>query len=93
MITARITDAILDILSELPPGKALDLETLSEQTNSNLPAIAVDYHTTREHCDWLLGRGYVAGQAHPLDPNRQLWSITTAGRSMAAAYDGAAPIL
>jgi len=86
MITAEISDAILDILAELPPGKALAHETLAEQTNVNLPKVAVDYAITTEHCNYLLNRGYVASQAHPLDPNKTLWSITTAGRAMAEQF-------
>jgi len=86
MITAKISDTILDILAELPPGKALDLPTLADQTNANLPKIAIDYHMVNAHCDWLLGRGYVASQAHPLDENKQLWSVTITGRVMAEQY-------
>jgi hypothetical protein len=86
MITAKISDTILDILTELPPGKALDLETLAIQTNANLPKIAIGYHLTNEHCNWLLNHGYVASQAHPLDPNKQLWSVTITGRVMAEQF-------
>lgn len=91
MITAKISDAILDILAEVPTGKGLDLATLADQVNVNLPKIAVDYHMTREHCDWLLNRGYVASQAHPLDPNKQVWSITIAGKCIAEQYNGDQP--
>jgi len=86
MITAKISDAILDILAELPPGKALGLTTLADYTNANLPKIAIDYHMVNAHCNWLLGRGFVASQAHPLDNNKQLWSITTTGRAMAEQF-------
>jgi hypothetical protein len=91
MITAKISDAILDILAEVPAGKGLNLATLADQVNAALPEIAVDYHMTREHCNWLLNKGYLASQAHPLSADQQMLSITIAGKCIAEQFDGDLP--
>lgn len=79
-----VSAAILKVLGQCGPGRALRLDPLATYANAHLPAYA-DRNSVQEHLNDLERRGFVRKEASPLSPNVFSYSITAAGAAVAAA--------
>ncbi len=79
-----VSTAILKVLSECGPQRALRLDPLTTYANAHLPAYA-DRNAVQAHLNALESRGFARKEASPLNPNLYSWSITAAGQAVIAA--------
>ena len=77
-----VAAAILKVLAECGPQRALRLDPLAAYANARLPAYA-DRNAVQAHLNALEARGLVRREASPLNPNLFSFSVTAAGQALA----------
>ncbi|HRR33545.1 MAG TPA: winged helix-turn-helix transcriptional regulator [Kiritimatiellia bacterium] len=77
-----VAAAILKVLAECGPQRALRLDPLAAYANARLPAYA-DRNAVQAHLNALEARGLVRREASPLDPAAYSYSVTAAGQALA----------
>jgi DNA-binding HxlR family transcriptional regulator len=76
-----VSNAILKVLSQCGPQRALRLDPLTTYANAHLPAYA-DRNAVQAHLNALEARGFVRKEASPLNPAAFSYSITAAGQAV-----------